>query len=187
MTRRRHATGSLRHLDRPALELERRRLIEDPAPDERAPGTVAEAAFACRGDAGEVLGRVREMMLAANRQAMADGWPGRKAWADLLAPWFEAACVDAQEWLARDAERRAAADLPDGEAAAARFAAKWTVDGWLRAMHPNVRGWIWREGEAQGAERIRVSVERLDSEAGLPGEVLWLFHAAGACGIAAGP
>ena len=139
--------------------------------------------FDCHGDAPDVHRRVKELMLMANRQAMARSWPGRRDWADLLSPWFKVACVSSAEWLELDYRMPKPETLPEAERTAARFATRWTVDGWLLRMDAARRDWLWGTAEVSSNDLVHVAIEPVgDPVAEMPGELLWLFHAAGAAG-----
>jgi hypothetical protein len=104
---------------------------------------------------------------------------------DLLESWFAAACVSPQEWLAIDAQENLRGAPPAAERIAARFDTVWTVDGWLLAMSPMRRAWIWRYAEVAGEDCVLVVIDQLGDDPCATGELLWLFRAAGATGCGA--
>jgi hypothetical protein len=161
------------------LRNELRRLRDGAGTSESPSGSGTETFIvACRGDAQQVLSKVREVLSIVAADTYPD-WPSDEQWMELMPEWFIARCVPpkSKDESERRLEWRRALPWPVRRRLAAYE--KWSFSAWIYWFQPENRFWFWWDAREEGPDRIRVAVEV--DELPFPWEALrWLFRAAGA-------
>lgn len=152
-------------------------------PGERAGGAGTVGVVArCRGDAGRVGERAREVLRGVLAHA-GPPWPSVREWRLLLPAWFvegsapEQSREEAERWLSWWRS------LPAEEQAQVTRAQRWTLADWLYWLEPSERQWFWWDAVIESPDTLRVSVEVSGWPAPL-GALDWLLRAAGAIEVA---
>lgn len=140
-------------------ELERVRLgtVEPP------PGDADTLRVACGDDAGDVLGRVRQVLEVVLPRTE-EGWPTLDQWTALLPAWFVAVCSD---------------DVTVQSCVLDR----WSLRAWTYWFQPGRRQWRWWDGRVAERDRLRI-VLLVGARPYLRGALDWLLRASGATEVA---
>lgn len=137
----------------------------------------------CPHAPGCVLEKAKSVMVAVNSAAL-NGWPANGHASPVLPEWFTSACAsdrskeEADRWLTwwkgLSYEEKQRADSEEN----------WSLANWLYWLEPENRHWFWWKDFIQKeSNQIVLTIE----VEGWPfsWEALgWLFHAAGASGVA---
>jgi hypothetical protein len=140
------------------MSAERDRIERGPDPDESPPAGATALTYACAGDAGEVLGRVREVLVEVIPAPRP--WPSLDGWRERLPRWFVEACSD---------DVLISTCVVD----------KWSLRAWVWWFQPEQRRWTWWDGQATGDELV-ITVVPTDAGSLLLGALHWLLEASGA-------
>lgn len=155
---------------------EARRIVNGPAAEEEPQGAeILHLRVECDGDAGEVLQRSQEVLLAILDNPAREIASLRAA----VPEWFRDSCApeETPEQARARIERRRS--LPLEQQLREEREERWSVDAWLHWFTDEERFWSWWSAHVVSPNTLDISVAVTDWPAPLDA-LGWTFRAAGA-------
>ncbi|MFU2077003.1 hypothetical protein [Avibacterium endocarditidis] len=163
--------------------MERERLKNSAFPEYREnDGMGANFLIRCNGNAAEVLGLAKNVLLAINEQYTAKTWPSNQKWHEILPKNFlknfkKEEGKSAKKWWSNFFHKIVSKKSEDN---------RWTFENWIFLMEPIDRSWFWWGAtvidEEDGNNYLFFTTRVLDDPFS-SGTLKWLFIGAGAVEI----